>query len=103
MLPQPSPIYALSTATLVVAAEAEQGGIWAGATEAIRQFTAPVLVWTGGGAGNGNALLAERGATALHQLSDLFPLPNPAPQASEATGPARAGGLTITNGQGGRA
>ena len=76
-------IYALSKATLVVAADATKGGTWAGATEAIRQSTAPVVVWTGEGAGNGNALLAERGATALNQLSDLFPLPDPAPRASE--------------------
>src|SRR6266511_2732295 len=76
-------IYALSKATLVVAADATKGGTWAGATEAIRQSTAPVVVWTGEGAGHGNALLAERGATALNQLSDLFPLPDPAPRASE--------------------
>lgn len=77
-------IYALSKATLVVAADAERGGTWAGATEAIRQSTAPVLVWTGAGAGNGNALLAEHGATAVDQLSDLFPLPAPTPRVSEA-------------------
>jgi predicted Rossmann fold nucleotide-binding protein DprA/Smf involved in DNA uptake len=71
-------IYALSRATLVVAADAEQGGTWAGAAEALRQSTAPIVVWTGAGAGAGNALLVGRGATALDDLSSLFPLPDPA-------------------------
>lgn len=70
-------IYALSKATLVVAADAGQGGTWAGAVEAIRRSTAPVIVWTGEGAGPGNAQLVGRGATGLDDLSGLFPLPDP--------------------------
>jgi predicted Rossmann fold nucleotide-binding protein DprA/Smf involved in DNA uptake len=70
-------IYALSRATLVVAADAEQGGTWAGAAEALRRSTAPVIVWTGAGAGTGNALLVGRGATGLDDLGGLFPLPDP--------------------------
>ena len=70
-------IYALSRATLVVAADAEQGGTWAGAAEALRRSTAPVIVWTGAGAGTGNALLVGRGATGLDDLAGLFPLPDP--------------------------
>jgi predicted Rossmann fold nucleotide-binding protein DprA/Smf involved in DNA uptake len=69
-------IYALSKATLVVSADAEKGGTWAGAVEALRQSTAPVLVWTGEGAGNGNALLAARRATNVNDVSRLFPLPD---------------------------
>jgi predicted Rossmann fold nucleotide-binding protein DprA/Smf involved in DNA uptake len=68
-------IYALSQATLVVAADAGQGGTWAGAVEALQQSTAPVIAWTGAGAGAGNALLVERGATRLDDLSGLLPLP----------------------------
>jgi predicted Rossmann fold nucleotide-binding protein DprA/Smf involved in DNA uptake len=67
-------IYALSRATLVVAADAERGGTWAGAVEALRQATVPILVWTGEGAGEGNSLLVERGASGVASLSDVFPL-----------------------------
>jgi predicted Rossmann fold nucleotide-binding protein DprA/Smf involved in DNA uptake len=69
-------IYALSKATLVVAAAAETGGSWSGAVEAIRQATAPVLVWTGPGAGTGNPLLSQRGGIGVGRLADLFPLPD---------------------------
>ncbi|HZA81910.1 MAG TPA: DNA-processing protein DprA [Actinomycetes bacterium] len=72
-------IYALSKATLVVAAAAETGGSWAGAVEAIRQATAPVLVWTGPGAGSGNPLLSQRGGIGVGRLADLFPLPEAPP------------------------
>lgn len=64
-------IYALSAATLVVAADAEKGGTWAGATEALRHGTVPVLAWSGEGAGPGNALLVRRGATSLDSLTAL--------------------------------
>jgi len=70
-------IYALSNVTLVVAAEAEKGGTWAGALEALRQRTAPVVAWTGAGGGEGNHLLVKRGAVGLDAVSDLFPLPGP--------------------------
>jgi predicted Rossmann fold nucleotide-binding protein DprA/Smf involved in DNA uptake len=69
-------IYALSKATLVIAAAAETGGSWSGAVEAIRQATAPVLVWTGPGAGPGNPLLSQRGGIGVGRLADLFPLPD---------------------------
>jgi hypothetical protein len=39
-------VYALSRATLVVAADAGAGGTWAGAVEALRQQTTPVLAWS---------------------------------------------------------
>jgi predicted Rossmann fold nucleotide-binding protein DprA/Smf involved in DNA uptake len=68
-------IYALSQATLVVAADLDKGGTWAGAVEALRQRSAAVLVWTGDGAGEGNPGLVERGATGLERVSELFPLP----------------------------
>ena len=83
-------IYALSRAALVVAADAEKGGTWAGATEALRRSTTPVLIWTGAGATGGNTLLADRGATTLDAVSDLFPLPVPAPR-DHAPGLVRGG------------
>lgn len=67
-------IYALSQATLVVAADCEKGGTWAGAVEALRQRSAPVLVWTGEGTGDGNARLVQRGAVGVERASELFPL-----------------------------
>jgi predicted Rossmann fold nucleotide-binding protein DprA/Smf involved in DNA uptake len=75
-------IYALSQATLVVASDLEKGGTWAGAVEALRRRTAPVLAWTGDGAGPGNAQLVEAGAHAVACLDQLVPLP--APHASTA-------------------
>jgi predicted Rossmann fold nucleotide-binding protein DprA/Smf involved in DNA uptake len=68
-------IYALSEATLVVAADLDKGGTWAGATEALKSSSAPVLVWTGQGAGPGNARLVELGAIPVDSLETLFPLP----------------------------
>jgi predicted Rossmann fold nucleotide-binding protein DprA/Smf involved in DNA uptake len=68
-------IYALSAATLVVAADDEKGGTWAGAAEALRHAYAPVITWTADGAGPGNPKLVDLGAHKLDQLTDLFPLP----------------------------
>ncbi len=68
-------IYAISRATLVVAADHDRGGTWAGATEALRQRTAPVLVWTGAGGGEGNHALVGLGARPVATQGDVFPLP----------------------------
>jgi predicted Rossmann fold nucleotide-binding protein DprA/Smf involved in DNA uptake len=69
-------IYAMSTATLVVECEEGSGGTWAGAVEALRGHTAPIVVWTGVGASSGNRALARRGAHQLDVVEDLFPLPS---------------------------
>jgi predicted Rossmann fold nucleotide-binding protein DprA/Smf involved in DNA uptake len=69
-------IYALSAATLVVAADDGSGGTWAGAKEALASGR-PVISWIGPGAGPGNSVLADRGATRLTELDQLFPLPAP--------------------------
>lgn len=67
-------IYALSAATLVVASDHEQGGTWTGAVEALERSYSTVLVWTGRGAGPGNAALVERGAIAVADLDTMFRL-----------------------------
>lgn len=72
-------IYALSAATLVVAADLESGGTWAGAVEALRQRLAPVLVWAGHEVAEGNAALVARGAVPVMAMDDLFPLPEGPP------------------------
>ncbi|HXF72904.1 MAG TPA: hypothetical protein VNO79_09895, partial [Actinomycetota bacterium] len=61
-------IYALAERTLVVAADLERGGTWAGATEALKRNLGPVLVWVGPGAGRGNRALADAGAIPVHDL-----------------------------------
>jgi len=69
-------IYAMSTATLVVECEEGSGGTWAGAVEALRRRTAPIIAWTGVGASSGNRALVSRGAHQLDVVEDLFPLPS---------------------------
>ena len=64
-------IYALSDLTLVVSADIETGGSWAGAAEALRRGFGRVAVWRGPGEGPGNARLEERGALAITSVDDL--------------------------------
>lgn len=65
-------IYALSTATLVVASDLESGGTWAGAVESMKHGFAPVLTWTGSGAGSGNGRLVELGALPIDDVGALI-------------------------------
>jgi predicted Rossmann fold nucleotide-binding protein DprA/Smf involved in DNA uptake len=79
-------IYALSQATFVVASDLEQGGTWAGATEALKRSIAPVLVWTGDGVGPGNEQLVDLGAIPIGSIDDLLPLAQRAqPEENEAS------------------
>jgi len=55
-------IYALSDYALVIASDAEKGGTWAGAEEALRAGWVPVFAVDGPNAPDGNRLLIERGA-----------------------------------------
>ena len=64
-------IYALSTLTLVVAADVDTGGTWSGATEALRRSFGRVAVWRGPGEGPGNVRLEERGAVPVRSLDEL--------------------------------
>jgi DNA processing protein len=74
-------VYALSRVTMVVASDAERGGTWEGAVEAMRRRYGRVAVWLGEGAGAGNAPLRELGAApvgAIDDVSWLEPLPSAA-------------------------
>ena len=64
-------IYAQAALTVVVASDAETGGTWSGATEALKHGYGPVAVWRGDGEGPGNEPLQQRGATPVSSLDDI--------------------------------
>jgi predicted Rossmann fold nucleotide-binding protein DprA/Smf involved in DNA uptake len=55
-------IYALADYALVVGSDAEKGGTWAGATEALKQRWVPVFACAGPDLPEGNRRLLQRGA-----------------------------------------
>ena len=61
-------IYALSDATVVVAATEGTGGTWAGAIEALEKSLCPVLVWN---KSEGFDALVSRGATGFDTAAEL--------------------------------
>jgi predicted Rossmann fold nucleotide-binding protein DprA/Smf involved in DNA uptake len=65
-------VYGLSRVVFVVASDEEAGGTWAGATEALDRHFAPVAVWAGEGAKDGNRALIQRGATRVTEFDQLF-------------------------------
>jgi predicted Rossmann fold nucleotide-binding protein DprA/Smf involved in DNA uptake len=54
-------IYALADYALVIASDAEKGGTWAGAIEALKADWAPVFILSGPDTPAGNRLLLQRG------------------------------------------
>jgi len=68
-------IYALADFALVVSCDAERGGTWAGATEALKAGWVPVFAAEAAELPEGNRRLAQLGALA-------FPWPFPAPATS---------------------
>jgi predicted Rossmann fold nucleotide-binding protein DprA/Smf involved in DNA uptake len=64
-------VYGLSRVTLVVSADHEGGGTWAGAREALDKGFGPVAVWRGAGEGTGNAALEAGGAAAVTDVSTV--------------------------------
>jgi predicted Rossmann fold nucleotide-binding protein DprA/Smf involved in DNA uptake len=54
-------VYALADYALVVASDAEKGGTWAGAIEALKANWVPVFILSGPDAPPGNRLLLQRG------------------------------------------
>ncbi len=87
-------IYALADAALVVSADLESGGTWAGAIEQLKRFHfVPVFIYDSPDTGKGNAALIQRGglrwpdpctADALRQVFEKMsdaPAPEPAQSA----------------------
>jgi predicted Rossmann fold nucleotide-binding protein DprA/Smf involved in DNA uptake len=70
-------IYALSRLAFVVASDQGTGGTWAGAREALDRRYAPVAVWTGAGAKDGNEALVRRGAHPVSDIVQLFEIDEP--------------------------
>ena len=73
-------VYALSQVTFVVAAEDGSGGTWAGAKESLDRRYAPVAVWMGDGATDGNHALVRRGAIPITDLTRLFDIDDLEPE-----------------------
>lgn len=67
-------IYGLSRATLVIASARDEGGTWAGATEALTKRYGTVAVWMGPGAGPGNAALVDLGGTPVKEPEAVLKL-----------------------------
>jgi predicted Rossmann fold nucleotide-binding protein DprA/Smf involved in DNA uptake len=70
-------VYGLSNAAVVVASGREQGGTWAGATEALRAGRIPVYVKASGNLADGNSKLLGMGGrplpeSALQDIRSLF-------------------------------
>ncbi|HVF04398.1 MAG TPA: DNA-processing protein DprA [Frankiaceae bacterium] len=65
-------VYALAAHVLVVTSDLDRGGTWAGALEALAHRYSDVAVWTGRGAGAGNAALVERGARGIADVGALL-------------------------------
>ena len=76
-------VYALSQVTFVVASDDGTGGTWAGAKEALDRGYAPVAVWMGEGAQDGNHALVRRGATPITDPTALFDVGPIAPGPSQ--------------------
>jgi predicted Rossmann fold nucleotide-binding protein DprA/Smf involved in DNA uptake len=76
-------IHALSRVTFVVAAADGTGATWAGATEALEHRYAPVGVWAGAGAADGNHALVFRGAIPITDPSKLFDVGPLVPEPSQ--------------------
>ena len=69
--------HALADYGLVIASDAEKGGTWAGATEALKARWVPVFVLSGPNAPRGNRLLLQKGG---------LPFPDPFPDQPSALG-----------------
>ena len=71
-------VYAQGALTVVVASDADTGGTWSGANEALKHHYGRVAVWRGNGEGPGNELLQQRGAQPVSSINDLESLLNEA-------------------------
>jgi predicted Rossmann fold nucleotide-binding protein DprA/Smf involved in DNA uptake len=78
-------VYGLADVTLVVCCEHGKGGTWEGAKEALRRGFGPVNVWSGAGAGPGNAGLVALGAHAFADVESVLVVPEPTAATPEQT------------------
>jgi predicted Rossmann fold nucleotide-binding protein DprA/Smf involved in DNA uptake len=65
-------VYALTRTTVVISADLESGGTWAGATEALKKGLTDVAVWTGPGSGPGNERLLQLGGRPVASPHDVL-------------------------------
>lgn len=77
-------VYGLSGTTVVVASAQEEGGTWAGATEALKKRYSQVAVWVGPGAGPGNPALVRAGAVPIDRPDAVLDLPPSVPDPAAA-------------------
>jgi predicted Rossmann fold nucleotide-binding protein DprA/Smf involved in DNA uptake len=78
-------IYALASAALVVTADFQKGGTWAGAIEQLERFHfVPVFVRNGANAGKGIAALQQRGARPWPNPEDAAELGRTLSEAAES-------------------
>jgi predicted Rossmann fold nucleotide-binding protein DprA/Smf involved in DNA uptake len=66
-------IYALSDYALVIASDAERGGTWSGATEALKSDWIPLFILEGPNVPEGNRLLIKRGGIPFPESYDDSP------------------------------
>lgn len=76
-------VYALTRTTVVISADVESGGTWAGATEALKKALTDVAVWTGPGSGPGNQRLVELGGRPVADPHDVLEGEDPQPARTE--------------------
>ncbi|MDQ3007493.1 MAG: DNA-processing protein DprA [Chloroflexota bacterium] len=70
-------IYTLADYAIVVASDAETGGTWAGATEALKNNWLPVFVLEHEQMPDGNKLLLQKGALVFHHPFTMAPVKLP--------------------------
>jgi predicted Rossmann fold nucleotide-binding protein DprA/Smf involved in DNA uptake len=80
-------VYALSQTVVVVRSNAESGGTWSGASEALRHGYSDVVSWVGKGSADGNQRLVDLGARPIASLDEVdIALAKPGEAAQPAQG-----------------
>jgi predicted Rossmann fold nucleotide-binding protein DprA/Smf involved in DNA uptake len=70
-------VYGLSRVTVVITTAEGEGVTWAGATEALNRRFGRVAVWSGAGAGPGNAALVTAGGIPIERPEQLMDVAGP--------------------------
>ena len=82
-------IYALAEASLVVDADVNRGGTWAGAVEQLKKYSVPVFVRSNGDPSAGLEALLDRGAHRWPEPEDPDAVNENIGQGSPGTSPVR--------------